>query len=268
MRTKRLLNWSGYLILAYVICGIALYYLQDRLIFHPVKLDKSYAMAIDQPFEEVNLEVNEKKNIHILQLTVPDSIRRGVILYFHGNAGNNEKFAKFTSSFTQHGYEVWLMDYPGFGKSTGSISEEILYDDAKLLYSLASSQFGRDSIIIYGYSIGTGIASYLASVRDCRQLILEAPFYDIHSVMKRVAFMYPISILSKYRFPNYLYLEMVKAPVTIFHGTKDGTIPYKNSKRLKNEIPSINLITIEGGGHNNLSTFSEYQNSLDSLLIN
>ena len=86
-----------------------------------------------------------------------DSVRRGVVLYFHGNKKNIGWYAKYAENFTRHGYEVWMIDYPGYGKSTGRFTENDLYDYALALYKMAKFQFGGDNIIIYGKSMGTGI---------------------------------------------------------------------------------------------------------------
>lgn len=261
---KRAWTWIKYILIIYVLAGIALYYLQEKLIFHPWKLEAGYQFDIAQPYKEVNLAVNESKNVNILQFTVADSLRRGVVLYFHGNKGNNERFAPFAKDFTKHGFEVWMIDYPGFGKSTGDRSEKILYEDARLLYTLAASKFSKDSIIIYGKSIGTGPAAYLASVRDCRHLVLESPFENLPALMNRYAFIYPVSIMAKYRFPTDHHLDLVRAPITIFHGTRDRLIPFRHSQQLKKKFPHINLIRIEGGGHNDLNQFPEY--NLEAVL--
>ncbi len=106
-------------------------------------------------------------------------------------------------NFTRNKYEVWMMDYPGFGKSTGKLTEQIMYDDAATLYQMARARFSKDSIIIYGKSLGTGVASQLASVKDCKRLILETPYYSIEALMKHYAFIYPVSLMAKYHFPNY-----------------------------------------------------------------
>src|SRR6185295_15234793 len=149
-----------------------------------------------------------------------------------------------------------MMDYPGFGKSTGKRSEQIMYDDAKLLYKMARARFSKDSIIIYGKSLGTGIASYLASVKDCKRLILETPYCSIEALFSHYAFIYPVGWMSKYHFPTYKYFEKVDAPITIFHGTSDEVIPYSQSKRLiKIAKPGAELVTIEKGKHNNLNDF-------------
>jgi pimeloyl-ACP methyl ester carboxylesterase len=160
-----------------------------------------------------------------------------------------------------------MMDYPGYGKTTGKRTEQIIYDDAKELYKMARARFGKDSIIVYGKSLGTGVASYLASVRDCNRLILEAPYYSIESLFSHYAFIYPVNWMSKYHFPTYQYLEKVDAPVSIFHGTSDEVIPYKQSKRLmKIAGPGAELISLEKAAHNNLNELSLFHQKLDSIL--
>ncbi|MFX7776395.1 hypothetical protein ABTJ98_20395, partial [Acinetobacter baumannii] len=86
------------------------------------------------------------------------------------------------------------------------------------LYRLARKKYAPNQIIIYGKSIGTGIATQLASIRDCKQLILETPYYSIPSMLHTYFWMYPLQQLLHYKLPTYAYLPKVTAPVTIFHG--------------------------------------------------
>ena len=158
-----------------------------------------------------------------------------------------------------------MMDYPGFGKSTGDRNEQAIYQDAMLLYRMAIALQPSENIIIYGKSIGTGVASQLASVRDCRHLVLETPYYNIDALAKHYFPIYPVNPMSKYSFPVNEYLPFVKAPVTIFHGTRDEVIPYKQAKRLKKENPNIRLITIDKGKHNNLSQYPIFNKTLEGL---
>ena len=155
-----------------------------------------------------------------------DSVRRGVVVYFHGNRENIERYAKFANNFTKHGYEVWMEDYPGFGKSTGERTEKKLYEQALQIQKMAAAKYGKDSIIIYGKSLGTGIAAYVAAGSDNQRLILETPYYSIPSLFGCYAPIYPTGSMSTYQIPTYKYLQDVHYPVTIFHGTKDDVIPY------------------------------------------
>ena len=159
-----------------------------------------------------------------------------------------------------------MIDYPGFGKSTGKRSEKILYEDALSFYKMAISKVAADSIIIYGKSIGTGIAAQLASVRDCKQLILETPYYSMDALAKKYFFIFPVVPMTKYSLPTCRYFEFIKAPVTIFHGTKDGVIPYKHAKWLAGIKPGTELVTIEKGRHNNLADFPFFHEKLDAAL--
>ena len=246
--------------------GTALYFLQDKFIFHPKKLPADYQYQFDIPFRQIDLPVNREKNLSIVQFTVPDSIRRGIVLYFHGNRENINRYAKYVKNFTDQQYEVWMLDYPGYGKSTGPRTEKILYEDAMLLYKMAIGKTAADSIIIYGKSLGTGIASQLASVRDCKKLILETPYYSMTALARHYFFIYPVVPMSKYKFPTNEYFNYIKSPIYIFHGTKDRVIPYRQARRLAAQFSSVTLYTIPKGGHNNLNSFPLFKKELTFLL--
>jgi len=266
-RLKKLWKWTKIILFVYVVFGFALYFLQEKILFHPKKLTPDHVFNFPIPFKEINLAVNNEKNLSIVQFTVPDSVRKGLVLYFHGNRRNIERYAPYAINFTKNNYEVWMMDYPGFGKSTGEITEQGLYDDALQLYKMARAKFSKDSIIIYGKSLGTGIASQLASKRDCKRLILEAPYYSIDALFSHYAFMYPVRWITNYHLPTYEYLQKVDAPVSIFHGYNDEVIPYNHSRRLlKKAKPGAELITIEKGRHNTLNDFPLFHQKLDSIL--
>jgi len=263
---KKIRKWLTIVIALYIAIGAGLYFLQEKFLFHPEKLSPEHIYNFQTPFKEINLAVNNEKNLSIIQFTVPDSVCKGVVLYFHGNRKNIERYASYATNFIKNKYEVWMMDYPGFGKSTGKRSEQILYQDAATLYQMARARFSKDSIIIYGKSIGTGIAAQLASVKDCKRLILETPYYSIDALMSRYAFIYPVGLMAKYHFPNYKYFEKIEVPVTLFHGTKDEIIPYSHSVKLVKENALANLVTIEKGKHNNLNDSPLFHQQLDSLL--
>jgi uncharacterized protein len=320
---KNIFRWAKVLILLYCTIGIAFYYLQDRLLFHPVPLTAQDKYDFGQPFREVNLNYNKETNLNIIQFETTDSpatgrsstathssaahlatgtpftgttaatsalvtiapatrstapgpsssvlatdtSSTGVVLYFHGNKGNIGRYGRHAAEFTARGYEVWMMDYPGFGKSTGPRSEQKLYDYALLLYKLARSRYRPDQIVIYGKSLGTGVAAQLASVRDCRRLILECPYFSMVSLIRHYLPIYPISTMLHYHFPTNEFLPSVTAPVAIFQGTADGLIPLSNAERLKSLLkPGDEFIPIEGGSHNDLADFPLFHQKLDSLL--
>lgn len=260
-------RWIKIIVLIYALIGIALFYLQDYILFHPAVIERNVPYKFDVPFEEVDLALNDADTINLVKFFTKDSVKKGVVLYFHGNKGNINRFARFVNNFTSKGYEVWVEDYPGYGKSVGNRSEKILYQQAEQIYTLAATKFAKDSIVIYGKSLGSGIAAYLAAVKGCRQLILETPYYSIVSLFDAYAPFYPNSRMIKYKIPTHEYLQDLKIPVTIFHGTDDGVINYSNAAKLKPYLkPTDRFITIEGGSHNDLNNFTLYHRVLDSLL--
>jgi hypothetical protein len=266
-RKQLIFRWIKIIVLLYSIIGIALFYLQEKFLFHPTSLDRDHKFSFTVPFEEVDIPVNNTDTINMVKFFPKDSTRKGVVLYFHGNKGNIERYAKFADNFTKHGYEVWMEDYPGFGKTTGECTEQKLYDEAMQVQKMAASKYGKNSIIIYGKSLGTGIAAYVASATACKRLILETPYTSVPDLFSYYAPIYPTSAMSKYKIPEADYISEVRSPVTVFHGTNDGVIPYRCVVKLRKVLkPTDEFITIEDGTHHNLNDFKLFQQKLDSLL--
>lgn len=264
---NKFLRWGVIALLTYVFIGMALYFLQTLFLFHPVSLPSNYAFNFKVPFKEIKIPFEGSDSIDLVKFLPRDTVCKGVVIYFHGNKQNIERYAKFADRFTQNGYEVWMEDYPGYGKSRGSRSEDKLYQQALLIYQLAAKEFTSNRIIIYGKSFGTGIAAYTASTQECKKLILETPYFSIPALFDCYAPIYPTSLLSIYKIPTYQYLQVVKAPISIFHGTADGVIPYRSAIRLKNVLKSKDeFITLEKGTHHNLNEYTLFQEKLDSLL--
>jgi uncharacterized protein len=251
-------------VVIYFFIGILFYLLQDAILFHPKPLDKEHQFSFEQPFEEVNTDRGQR-NLNFIKFKT-GYLRKGIVLYFHGNRRNIERYARFSSTFTNQGYEVWMPDYPGFGKSTGKRTEDAMYNDASFLYSLALNDVPAENIIIYGKSIGTGVASFLASNKKSKILFLETPYYSIPELVQYYMPIYPVNFLLNYKFPIHEYLKNVEEPIVIFHGTKDEVIPYKQAEKLKQENQNAKLVLIEKGKHNNLPSFMPFINTMDSIL--
>lgn len=267
MRRKIIFRWIKVIVLVYAVVGIALYYLQEVILFRPVLLASDYKFNFETPFEEVSIPVNQTDTINMVKFFPADSVRKGVVIYFHGNRANINRYAKFAEMFNRNHYELWMPDYPGYGKTTGERTEQKLYEEAKQVYRLAVSKYGKDSIVIFGKSYGSGIAAYLATAVDCKQLILETPYYSIPDIFGCYAPIYPVSRMITYKIPTNEFLQDVKVPVTILHGTSDWVIPYRCASKLKEVLkPTDKFITIEGGTHRNLAKFPLFQQTIDSLL--
>jgi uncharacterized protein len=264
---RKKLKWLKGLVLSYFLTGIALYFSQTFFLFHPQKLAADYTFHFNTPFEEVKLSFTKGDTIDMVKFFPMDSVSKGVVIYLHGNMQNINRYAKYTANFTNNGYEVWMSDYPGFGKSTGRNDEAGLYAVVESVYQEAIKKYPAGSIIIYGKSFGTGLAAYIASAYPCKKLILETPYYSIPDLFFSWAPIYPASLLCNYKIPVNAYLKKVKAPITIFHGDCDGVIFYKNAVKLKTALKNTDeFITIPDGTHNNLNDFELFHHKLDSLL--
>lgn len=253
--------------LLYGLIGIGIYYLQNYFLFKPEKKVITEAYNFTIPHKEINIPYDSGINLNIVQFTC-SMPARGIVLYFHGNKKNIAWYARFAPAFTKKGYEVWMLDYPGYGKSTGQLTEERLYEYALLIYKMANNRFSKDSIVIYGKSMGSGIAAYLGSRKDCKRLILETPYYSLTSLAAYYFPIYPVKSMIHYKIPTYDYVQKIIAPVSIFHGTSDWVIPYSNACQLKQALkPFDEFITIERGSHNDLNNFPLFRKKLDSLLL-
>jgi alpha-beta hydrolase superfamily lysophospholipase len=266
-RTRKVIRWATAIGFFYGSIGIALFYLQEKFLFHPEPLGSDYVFKFNIPFEEINIAINERDTLNLIRFLPQTPTPKGVVLYFHGNTGNVMRYEKYVNNFTKHGYVVLMPDYPGFGKTTGKLTEAAMDLEAKEVYKLAHSKFSADSIIVYGKSLGSGVASLIAAKQQCKRLILETPYYSIPSLFSSYAPIYPTGRMSHFKFPVGENLKELKAPVTIFHGTSDRVVFYRNSVLLKKVLkPGDEYITIESGGHNNLNDYPLFHEKLDSVL--
>jgi fermentation-respiration switch protein FrsA (DUF1100 family) len=262
---RRLRKFVFVLFGLYVMIGSALYFFQEKILFLPTTLEQDYQYEFDFPFEELFLKTEERTIINALHFKVENP--KGVILYFHGNAGDLSRWGNITEYFPKMNYDVLVMDYRTYGKSEGKLSEQAFYKDAQYCYSYLLKQYSEDEITLYGRSLGTGIASYLASKNKPNQLILETPYYSILDVAEHRFPMFPVKHLLKYHFPTFQYLKKASCPITIIHGTDDSVVPYSSSKKLSElKLHNLDFITIEGGTHNNLIEFENYHKTIKTKL--
>ena len=246
--------------------GASLYFLQEKILFLPTVLEQDYQFEFEHPFEEVFLKPSE--NVSINAIHFKGKAPKGVILYFHGNAGDLSRWGTIAEFFVKKNYDVFIMDYRTYGKSTGKLSEQAFYDDAQFCYYHLLKQYNENEITIYGRSLGTGIAANLASKNKPKQLVLETPYYSILDVAKHRFPIFPVEKLLKYKFPTNEFIIDVECPITIFHGTDDGIVPYSSAEKLYDVAPKdrSQFITIDGGGHNDLVEFEEYRSNIEEVL--
>ncbi len=242
------------------------YFMQEKLIFLPTKLPLDYVYNFEHSFEEFFVETGDGARLNAIHFKTENP--KGVILYFHGNAGDLSRWGVITSYFTQFDYDVVVMDYRTYGKSNGKLSEKALLTDAQLFYNYLLKKFQEDEIIVYGRSLGTNLAVFVASANNPKGLILETPFYSMEDVAKSRFPILPVKYLLKYKFKTHNYIGDVNCPITIFHGTDDAVVPIESCKKLTAIIPAeqLDFVVIPRGNHNNLMEFPAYQEKIDKLL--
>ena len=254
-----------YILLAYIGLVLIAYLVQDKFIFKPEKLHPDFEYRYNIPFSELFFDV--APGVRINGLHFYREKPKGLILYFHGNTRSIKGWAKYSADFYRYDYDVVLVDYRGFGKSTGRRSEGEMLSDMQFVYTWLKEQYSEQHIIVYGRSLGSGFATRVASDNHPRFLILDAPFYSFTRVVERYLPIFPVRLVLRYHLRTDLWIQQVNCPVYILHGTRDWLIPIRHSIRLQSLNPGkITLIRIEGGKHNNLPTFPEYHNFIRDIL--
>lgn len=250
----------------YLTVGAFVYFLQENLIFLPVQLPKDFQFEFQTAFEEHFIPMEDGAEINALHFRHQDP--KGLIVYFHGNAGSLERWGEVVYPFVERGFEVLIVDYRGYGKSTGKRTGKKMLSDADTIYEFAKQLTAEKNIILFGRSLGSSFASYLGGKNNPSKVILETPFYSLEDVANGMLPIYPTSLLLRYQFKNHEFLKKAQAPVYIFHGTEDEVVPYDSGERLYQSlvtVPSV-IITIDGGHHNDLDQFNEYWAQMEMAL--
>ena len=244
---------------------LAIYFLQDLFIFKPEKLHPDFQFRYDSPFRELNFDV--EKGVRIIGLHFFREHPVGLILYFHGNSRSIKGWARYARDFYRYNYDVVLVDYRGFGKSTGKRGEAEMLTDMQYVYDRLREQYTEQHLIVYGRSLGSGFAARLAADNHPRYLILDAPYYNFRKVIERFIPFLPVRYVLRYHLRTDKWIPRVQCPVYILHGTRDWLIPIRHSEQLQKLNPrKITLIRIHGGRHNNLPKFAEYHNFIRDIL--
>ena len=254
------------LIVLYVAANFIIYFWQEKFLFKPEKLPSDFQFKYSETkFMEYNLEPVPGVNINGVHFCLDNP--KGVVLYLKGNSRSIKGWGRFAVDFTRLGYDVIMIDYRGFGKSTGKRTEEGIKRDLQFIYDEMTKQVDEKYIILYGRSLGSGFAAKLASTNNPRMLILESPYYSVKSVAKRYVPFLALSLILRFPIETYKWLKYVNCPIKIIHGTNDRLIPYKTAIKLSKIKPeNTRLYSIIGGGHNNLYTKEEYHRMLDEVL--
>lgn len=240
---------------------------QESLLFlkcFPAPMSESWRPSQPFPYEEMKLRT-DKGLLHGVLWLAPNA--KGTVLYSHGNAENIGVIQNVSARFVRQGYNILIWDYRGYGLSTGEFCGQAgLLADAESVYRWLAAHKDAGEIVLYGRSLGSGIALYLGHSHAGHKVLLEAAYDSLASVAQDHYPIFPTKFLIQYPMPAAQWAADIRAPIYIVHGTDDRLIPPEHPMALAKAAPNAKLTLIKGGGHNKLSNFAQYDEWLKSAL--
>jgi fermentation-respiration switch protein FrsA (DUF1100 family) len=253
--------------LAYAALCLFYYVAQERFIFIRFWLSDRYRFKFAEPFDERFLDRPDGARLHALHFPVDGA--KGTVLYFHGNTGTLRRWGRQAPRFLQKGYNVLMPDPRGYGKSRGPLSEAALHADAQAWYEHLCATEPQHRIVVYGRSLGSGLATPVAARNRPRMLLLETPFANLYDVANSYLRILPYWLLLRYTFRNDRAIQRVQCPTYLFHGRRDVVVPYSSALKLYAHVPGAvprELFTFSRGRHSNLARFARFDRILERLL--
>ena len=237
----------------YSLTCLYLYLAQARLIFYPHLPSRELAASpgdIGLQYESVSIKTSDQIILH--GWFIPASEEKGTLLFFHGNAGNISHRLDSLKIFHDLGLSVLIIDYRGYGRSQGTVSENGIYLDAEAAWNYLTEirKMTSKRIIIFGRSLGAAIAAKSAERHTPGALILESAFTSVPDMAARLYPIFPVRFLSRFQFNTKRSLQSVNCPVLIIHSPDDEIIPFENGLQLYRSSREPKTFLKIRGGHN------------------
>ncbi len=229
---KRMVTFLYIVAALYALILMGMYGFQRKLIYLP---DKNIAAPEEYGLEGFrDLRTTAEDGLSVQLWYRPAVAGFPTICYFHGNASHLGDRAGILDALSRQGFGVLTVSYRGYGKSEGSPSEQGLYTDARaaIKFLTDSERLPLSRIMLYGESLGTGVAVQMATEFDVAALMLQAPYKSVAGRAAEIYFFIPVRLLIKDRFDSIDKIARVKAPLLIFHGDLDATIPVAHGKAM------------------------------------
>ncbi|MBE7416483.1 MAG: alpha/beta fold hydrolase [Ideonella sp.] len=258
------------LALAVVLYGLMLALLwwgQERLLFLPTRLAPQHRMALERDVHERWIDVPGAR-LHALHLRLPAP--RGVVFFLHGNAGNLESWFTGLALYRQANFDLFMIDYRGYGKSSGRIgSEAQLHADVQAAWDAVAPAYAGRPRVIFGRSLGTGLAVPLALRVDPSLTILVSAYASMRALAAEHYRWVPSALL-RYPLATDAAVPRLRGPLLLVHGERDEIIGVHHAQALQQAQPRAQLHIVHGAGHNDLDAFPEYEavlrRALDALV--
>jgi uncharacterized protein len=258
------------LAVAYAAIVALVFWFQPKLVYFPMK--GSYAVTPQSrglPFEPVRLKTEDGEQLAAWWVAAA-APAQGSVLLFHGNAGNISHRIEYAKMFYALGYNTLLVDYRGYGESSGEPSEQGTYRDAAASWQWLTQTRGvaASDIVIFGESLGGGVASWLAARHPARALILASTFTSIPDLGAEVYPWLPVRWISRIHYDSRAHVEKIRMPLLVAHSPADELIPYTHGKRLHAAAHEPKAFLELAGGHNEGFVFArdEWVKALQGFL--
>lgn len=249
--------------LIYLALLVAIYLLQRHLLYHPARTQASPEEVGLSGVQVINLATQPGEKL--IAWYAPAKGNQPTILFFHGNAGDIAGRSERFAYYQQAGYGVMFLSYRGYGASTGRPTEAGLISDANAAYDwLVRNGVPASGIALVGESLGTGVAVQLAARKPVGAVALEAPFTSTADVARLSYWWLPVGLLMKDQFKSIDYLNDVRAPLLVSHGTDDRLIPVEMGKALyaaANEPKEF--VALANGTHGSIFSEQVWQREIE-----
>ena len=239
------------------------YVRQEQLLFHPEPLAADHRFPPVDGVHESTVQV-PGATLSALHLRLPAP--KGVVFYLHGNAGNLQSWFVNADFYRRANYDLFMIDYRGYGKSSGRIeSEAQLHADVKAVWDEVAPRYAGKRVVMFGRSLGTALAATLAAQVQPDLTMLVSPYQSMAAL---AAHHYPWvpAVLLRYPLRTDEHLPRIQAPVVLLHGDRDTLIPSSHSEALKSRAPQARLVIVPGAGHNDLQEFDSYLGEVQAAL--
>jgi pimeloyl-ACP methyl ester carboxylesterase len=264
MARTLLLTAGGLAAILLVLYGLVLAWLwfqQEKLLFFPQPLPQDQQLAVEPGVHELQVQVpGAQLSVLHMQLPAP----KGVVFFLHGNAGNLAGWFTNTSLYRRANYDLVMMDYRGYGKSTGRIeSEQQLRDDAMAVWKAVAPRYAGRKVVIHGRSLGTALAADLAATLGKTGpgpdlTVLVTPYSSVRALATEVYPWVPAALL-RYPLDTLQSAQGVRGPILLVHAERDELIGLHHAQRLAQALPAARLEVIRGAGHNDVHAFERYE---------
>ena len=245
-------NLISFLVIAYAALVALTYFFQTRLIYFPQigREISATPLAYGLKFEAVTLATTDGEKL--AAWWVPREHAAGTALIFHGNAGNISQRIDYLTMFHRLGYASLIVDYRGYGQSTGSPSEDGTYRDAEAAWDWLTKERGMAAadIVVLGESLGGAVAIWLAARVKPRALVIASSFTSVPDLGAQVYPFLPVRLISRFSYDNLSMLRSVEAPVLVAHSPDDDIIPFAHGRALFEAAREPKQFLEMRGGHN------------------